>query len=377
MAQKQNFAFISYNHADVKQARWLQNKLEAYKLPTQVMNEIDRNNRYIRPVFRDQTDLNTGVLGEVLREQLENSHWLIVLCSPNSAKSQWVSREVQSFVQWDRVDRIIPVIIEGQPNCYDPDLECFPAYLRKYTKEHPEKELLGVSYAEVGREKAFIRIVSKMLDVSFDSLWKRHERERRRRIAIASISTPIILALLYWFILPMSITVNLKDADHQLPISQNDEGYVGTVTINGTDYFVNNLDTTITIGSIPGYYRGSSVDVSFSAAYYYDSLKIDVPMGIGLGTEADIQLKRDDSFRYLAGTILDFESGSPVEGAVVSIDDGKYSVTTDADGHFSIDIAIEDQREVKDVSIAKDGYREELLEEETVDSSVTYMLHRP
>lgn len=84
MAQKQNFAFISYNHKDVKHAKWLQNKLESYKLPTEIHNEFD-DSRFIRPVFRDQTDLNTGVLSNVLRDQLEASRYLIVICSPNSA----------------------------------------------------------------------------------------------------------------------------------------------------------------------------------------------------------------------------------------------------------------------------------------------------
>ena len=67
--ERKNFAFISYNHKDVKWAKWLQNNLENYKLPTEIHNEFE-DSRFIRPVFRDQTDLNTGVLVNVLRDNL-------------------------------------------------------------------------------------------------------------------------------------------------------------------------------------------------------------------------------------------------------------------------------------------------------------------
>lgn len=371
----QNFAFISYNHNDVKYAHWLQKKLEHYRLPAEIHNEFE-DSRYIRPVFRDQTDLNTGILANTLRDQLEASRFLIVLCSPNSAKSQWVSNEVKAFIEWGRLDRIIPVIVDGQPNCYNPDLECFPEYLREYTKEHPESELLGISFAEVGKEKAFIRIVSRMLDVSFDTLWKRHERERRQRIIAWSLATPVILALLYWLIVPYQITVNLRDAQHQLPISANDEGNVGLVTVAGVDYAVQSLDTTLQVSSLPGYYRGRTVDVSFSAAYYYDSLHVEQKLGMGLGSEIDLQLIRDNTFAKFAGRIVDGETLLPVVGAQFSIDEGKYVATTDAVGNFEIAIPMEDQREYKDVIISCPGYKADEWPEEAVSSNATFKLYK-
>lgn len=374
MSQKQNFAFISYNHKDVKHAKWLQKKLESYKLPTEIHNEFEES-RYIRPVFRDQTDLNTGILGNVLRDHLEASHFLIVICSPNSAKSEWVSKEVQSFIEWGRIGRIIPLIVEGQPNCYNPDMECFPIYLRNYTKEHPEHELLGISFAEVGREKAFIRVVSRLLDVKFDTLWKRHERARKRRMVLTAISIPIILALLYWFVVPCSFDLTLKDAAHQLPISVGEDGSVGTVSVNGTDYQVSSLDTTLHISSLPGYFRGREIPVTFSATYY-DTIQISVKMGMGLSTATQVLLKRDDSFLHFEGQIIDALTGTPVEGAEFSIDGGKYKAVTDINGHFDIELSEADQREYKDVKITKNGYEEFISEDETVDTHVTFMIHR-
>lgn len=372
---KQNFAFISYNHKDMKHAQWFQKKLESYKLPSEIHNEFE-DTRYIRPVFRDQTDLNTGILANTLHDQLEASKYLIVLCSPNSAKSEWVSKEVETFIKWGRLDCIIPVIVDGQPNCYNPDLECFPQYLREYTKAHPESELLGISFAEVGKEKAFIRVVSKMLDVSFDTLWKRHERERRRRIALICTLTPILLFLLYWLVVPVRLTIHLHDAQHQLPISVSEEGYVGLVHVDGTEYNLTTLDTVLQTSLLPGYRRLQSIPVDFAAVTYYDTVYAEARLGAGVTNCLDVQLVRDDSFAHFAGQILDFDTNLPVAGARFSFDDGQFSALTDADGRFDIVIPAEAQTEVKDVIVECDGYRTLDEPEATVDASVTYKLHR-
>ena len=71
--------FISYNHKDVKWAQWLQKKLEWYRLPTEIHNEFS-DSRYIRPVFRDRDTLTSGVLNDELRNHLEASQYLVVLC---------------------------------------------------------------------------------------------------------------------------------------------------------------------------------------------------------------------------------------------------------------------------------------------------------
>ena len=372
---KQNFAFISYNHRDMKYAQWLQKKLESYKLPAEIHNEFE-DTRYLRPVFRDQTDLNTGILANTLRDQLEASKFLIVLCSPNSAKSEWVSKEVESFISWGRLEQIIPLIVDGQPNCYNPDLECFPEYLRNYTREHPEHELLGVSIAEVGKEKAFIRVVSRMLDVSFDTLWKRHERQRRQRIMMWSALTPVALALLYWFVVPVKLSVTLHDAAHQLPVMTNDEGQVGVLTIGNNEYPLTNLDTTVVAATMPGYLRQTDVQVSFRAVAYYEESQAIASLGAGVSNSIEMILKRDDNFAHFAGKVVDHVSRDPIANARVTTDDGRFEAVTDQDGHFDIEYALEDQLVARPVRIECEGYQTFDSEEETVDRDVVYSLKK-
>ena len=187
---KQYFAFISYRRCDQKWAQWLQDKLEHYKMPTN-LNGKPNLPKEIRPVFRDKSELAAGVLANELQRALEQSKYLIVICSPNSAKSEWVNKEVQAFIDMGRVDKIIPFIIEGTAHSKTGEDECFPQALRDLPAEN---ELLGVNINEMGRDAAAVKVVAHMFGVNFDDLWQRHEREKKRRRNI--ITTGIVMFVL-------------------------------------------------------------------------------------------------------------------------------------------------------------------------------------
>jgi len=57
-------AFISYKREDKKWAQWLHRKLEHYKLPGSVRKTNAALPEKVRPIFRDITDLEPGVLSE-------------------------------------------------------------------------------------------------------------------------------------------------------------------------------------------------------------------------------------------------------------------------------------------------------------------------
>ena len=106
------FAFVSYSSKDAKIAKSLQRRLETYKLPTTLRNELEAERgvkfpKRLSPIFRDMTDLEASVLGRSIRRELEDSKFLIVVCSPNSATSAWVNQEVENFILMGRYDRII------------------------------------------------------------------------------------------------------------------------------------------------------------------------------------------------------------------------------------------------------------------------------
>lgn len=184
------YAFISYKREDEKWAKWLQKKLESYKLPTTLRNENPDLPNKIRPVFRDQSDLSAGNLKNEIENGLNGSKHLIVICSPRSAKSPWVSKEVLHFIKQNKEDFIIPFIIGGIPNASNPEEECFPEGLRQL---NGEKELLGVNINEMGRDAAAIKVIARMFGIRFDSLWQRYEKEKKRKLfTIGTIAALLI-----------------------------------------------------------------------------------------------------------------------------------------------------------------------------------------
>ena len=190
MEQKEYYAFISYKREDEQWARWLQHKLEHYKMPSSLNGRGDLPQE-IRPVFRDSSELNPGNLPQQINNALAASRHLIVICSTHSAQSEWVNLEIESFIAMGKRDRIIPFIIEGSPFAQDPSEECFPPAIRNLPKE---QELLGANINEMGREAAAIKTVAQMFGLRFDSLWQRYEREQRRKRAL-------ILAAVTFFVL--------------------------------------------------------------------------------------------------------------------------------------------------------------------------------
>ena len=174
------YAFISYSHKDQKWAEWIQHAIEHYRLPAIIRREVQKQlPKRIAPVFRDATDLGVDVLVDGLHEELEKSKFLIVVCSPNSAKpnaegKHFVDEEVRHFCELGRVKQIIPVIIEGTPE------EAFGPVLKS-------QEVLAIDATKCPRARVLNDIVAKILGLKPDVLWRRAERERRRRVLINSI----------------------------------------------------------------------------------------------------------------------------------------------------------------------------------------------
>ena len=188
---KKYYAFISYKREDEEWAKWLQHKLEHYKLPSNLNGRTDLP-KEIRPIFKDTSELNPGNLPQQIHEALEQSKHLIVICSPRSAKSEWVNREVEAFIGMGKTDYIIPFIIEGKAFAKDSDEECFPEALRNLPAE---QEILGANIGEMGRDAAAVKVVAQMFGLRFDELWQRYEREqRRKRITSIAIIAAVVLA---------------------------------------------------------------------------------------------------------------------------------------------------------------------------------------
>ncbi|MBO5557051.1 MAG: toll/interleukin-1 receptor domain-containing protein [Oscillospiraceae bacterium] len=187
-------AFISYSHRDLKWARWVQRRLETFHSPRELSGPTGK--RRLR-VFRDQTDLTGVELQMALQKELRASRFLIVICSPSSAASRWVDGEVRTFQELGRSEQIIPFIVEGEPESDDAAMECYVPALRSIDDRHA----LGANVQEIGKNKAFLKLMAIVLDVRFNRLVDR-EKQRKRRTGLAIGSTAAAIAafasLLLW-----------------------------------------------------------------------------------------------------------------------------------------------------------------------------------
>ena len=163
---KEYFVFISYSSLDNEWAIWLRHELEHYHLPASFNGRTDvRDN--LRKVFRDRDELSAGPeWDEQVQNALEDTNNLIVICSPHSASSGAVNKEIETFIALGKEDHIFPFIVEG-----DKPEDCFPPALK-------HSKLGGDVNKDGGRDSAFIKVVAGMLKVSFPSLWNRYEIEK-------------------------------------------------------------------------------------------------------------------------------------------------------------------------------------------------------
>lgn len=126
-------AFISYSRADNEQdgrqwADWVKETIEGFSIPIncQLPNAgADGQPGSHREVFLDRSRLTAGgELMEQLGHHLQKSEFLVLICSPKSAASEFVGFEIDYFKKAGRTDKIIPIVVDGKDSKSDPR-ECW------------------------------------------------------------------------------------------------------------------------------------------------------------------------------------------------------------------------------------------------------------
>ncbi|HWA08059.1 MAG TPA: TIR domain-containing protein [Opitutaceae bacterium] len=205
------WAFISYSSRDRAWGEWLIKTIETYKVPKPLVGRATTRDEpvpaRIYPVFRDRDELPTDSdLGEMIQQALAQSRYLIVICSPASARSLWVNREILEFKRLGRENRVLAVIIDGEPNATrgpNAAAECFPPALRfklgadgELSTERTEPIAADARPDRDGRGNALLKLLAGVLGVNYDDL-KRRDEERRRRRQRLVIATSAALVLTF------------------------------------------------------------------------------------------------------------------------------------------------------------------------------------
>jgi hypothetical protein len=203
------WAFISYSHRDEHWAQWLHRSLERYFVPRILVGRPSRDGKVPRrlfPIFRDREELPVSSdLGANLKDCLERSRYLIVVCSPDAAVSRWVNEEIRYFKNAHGEDRILCLIVAGEPNADDKLTtslpECFPPAVRfrvaadgALTAERTEPIAADVRPGADGKANAKLKLIAGLVGVNYDELKQRDQRRRRRRNVLLLTLTALSLA---------------------------------------------------------------------------------------------------------------------------------------------------------------------------------------
>ena len=341
------FAFISYNQKDTKWGKRLQRKLETYKMPTTLCSERGWERKPIKPVFFAPYEIQPGDLDDELKMRLRASQNLIVVCSPNSAQSEWVGKEIRYFHSLGRTNRIYFFIIDGVSNSND-EKECYNPVI----KELGLAGHLGVNIHErvfrcayLNRERAYVQLATKLLNVEFDTIWQRHRRLLLEKAIAWCMGVLLVLAALYsaWGMnRPVDINVKLREqtlTNPSLPPLKD----VKVTIIFDNDIItkvINNINSKAIFPNIPQKKLGKEVRVTI-----IDSLNIynRIDTMLQLTENMTLGICRNQ-YRYglIRFRLIDSKSYQPISNCNVSIEG--IEGTTDKNGYVSLTIPLAKQK---------------------------------
>lgn len=201
-------AFLSYSHhADQRFAPRLQSALQRLAKRW--------NQRRALAVFRDATGLSVSpALWPSICAAMDGAEWLVVLASPDSARSDWVGKEIERWLH-TRGPRTIMLVITGGGCRWDSETDDFDPHVSTavhpslYGKFTEEPIYLDLSWAHDDNQltlrnpefrAAVAGLAAPMHGINKDDLEGEDLRQLRlvqrlRTGAIVSLATLLVLAL--------------------------------------------------------------------------------------------------------------------------------------------------------------------------------------
>lgn len=197
-------AFLSYSHTDERWAKWLHRALENYRIPRGVQG-VSATDRRIAPVFRDREELAAAAtLSSSIRDALSRSENLVVLCSPDAARSEWVNEEIRQFRQGESSDRVFCIVVEGDAAKVGVGSVFPPALFDGVAQRDQEPLAADPRPWADGKRLALQKLVAAMLGVGLDELRRRDHQRRRIRLAFGGCAATALLVLLIFTMMTWS-----------------------------------------------------------------------------------------------------------------------------------------------------------------------------
>ncbi len=342
------FAFLSFQSADAKEALQMQRALETYRLPYAVSRRHGLP-RKLGQCFCYLTDISLREeLMHELQARLAESKYLIVLCSPRSAKSTFVNGGIERFIELGRRDCIIPLIVDGVPYSGNPDTECYPEALRRHfpksSNPFEDHQILGVNIHEEGvsvrraRQRAVVMVMARMLGLNFEDLWRREIKRRRQQVAISVMAVALILlavGLTWQMSRSFDIEIAISESTPSNTYLPQSDSVAVTFTLPGDvrqEAIVGNKGI---LRHLPSSVRNQRIQVQATCLGF-------LPLDTMVETSSSVclALKRDSNLYGHITAVVWREQPLPN----IELQVANHTVITDEQGRFALDLPIEEQR---------------------------------
>lgn len=340
------FAFISYNSRDTEWGKRVQKKLEGYKMPSTLCSEHGWKRKPLKPIFFAPTDIQPGGLTEELQERLKASKNLIVICSPNSACSEWVGKEIEFFHSLGRTKQIHFFIVEGKPHSDNSEIECFNPMVNILGLP----EILGANIHEkiyrwpwLNKERAYVQLISKLLGVEFDSIWQRHKRLLIEKTITWIIEVFVVLTTLIgvWYMnKPIDIKIKLNEASIQNSMLPPMKDAIVTLILDNET----KTDTILSINeyalfrNIPHHYLDKQVQIVLVCQ---DFVSLDTVLTLKKDVILNIS-RNPDVYGNVHFLLWNPNTEKPVVNKKIVI--GKNETISDAEGNVKLKIPLNEQQ---------------------------------
>lgn len=362
MKEYRYFAFISYKSDDLNEAWALKKKLDGYKLPTLLRKQYGKERKPTCEAFLDKTNIQPGDLTQELKSNLDNSHYLIVVCSPCSAKSEYVSAEIEWFTRNGREHEMFLYIVDSDParieDSFNPAI--MEAAKRWSERDVEKREILGVNIKEkdvdkmffiyrwpiIGpwllRERAYMQLISKLLTLEFDQLWS-YQKIRLIERVIAWIAGILLfvsaVAFTWHYNQPVDVTIGLVEKsvhNENLPPLKD-----AVVTIEFGDKIevdtIRSIENSAIFKEIARKHMNSEARMMVECRNY-----LPVDTTLLLTNNVDLHIRRDSTvYGDVHFKLWNLSKGCTVANIEVEIAGRK--VTSDQDGLITLFVPLHEQ----------------------------------
>ena len=183
--------FLSYRHKNLDSiiTQKTFHFVESYRLPASLRRKGYRD---IHRAFRDTEELPVSrILTDTIDNALRSTNCLLLVCSTDTPSSEWVDREVATFIELGRAEHIYPLLISGDPEVsFPPSLKRVPDIMDRVmdirTPGNPVNKMIAKE------DPALLKIIADVTGCPLRELEREHSLRKTRRFAARAIAAAAV-----------------------------------------------------------------------------------------------------------------------------------------------------------------------------------------